>query len=123
MLLQDNAATWWMSIRRDGTEPKRWIDFKQQITQQFKNIDSNRRARDRLEGLKQTTSVRNFIKFFEDLIYEIEDIGHSEQYWKFRHGLNDSIKRELDKMPTQPSTLEELKTMAQRIDDINFYAD
>jgi hypothetical protein len=26
-------------------------------------------------------------------------------------------------MPTQPSTLEELKTMAQRIDDINFYAD
>jgi hypothetical protein len=83
MLLQDNAATWWMSIRRDGTEPKRWIDFKQQITQQFKNIDSNRRARDRLEGLKQTTSVRNFIKFFEDLIYEIEDIGHSEQYWKF----------------------------------------
>ena len=123
MLLQDNAATWWMALRCKGTAPTNWNDFKNHITYQFKNVDSNRRARDQIEECRQTTSVRNYKKAFEDLFYQIEDMGDMELYYKFQKGLKKEIRAELDKLPHPPATYEDLHIHAQRINDLTFYVD
>jgi hypothetical protein len=81
-------------------------------------VNSEKRARDRLAALRQTTSVRRYIQEFTDLCLGIPDLHASEQFHRFVQGLKANIRREVELQ--DPMTFEEATRIAERVDAISF---
>ena len=86
-----------MGVNRQEIESKTWWDFKFQLAQEFKVIDEERIARDRLAKLRQLTSVQEYIKEFRILKMKISDLSEAEEFDKFRRGLKTEILNEMDR--------------------------
>jgi hypothetical protein len=119
MLLEGYALTWWMAKVRTGSQARRWIDFKDDITAQFQTIDVSRKAREKLHYLKQYTSVQQYIAEFSELVYQIPTMNLIEQYHHFRIGLKPEIRNEMDRQRIAES-LQAIQTAALRYDDMFF---
>ena len=72
-----------------------------------------------MEHLKQTSSVQNYIADFTNLSYQITDISEEEAFHKFRSGLKQGIRLEIDKREIT-SNLKFLQTQALRYNELTF---
>lgn len=100
-------------------DPRTDIDaFARFMRERFFPSDYIKRIRDRLDGLKQVTSVKDYVDKFEALLLQIpsEDYHDADMMHKFLRKLKPEIKKLV--MVSGPNTLNEAYQQAERIDDI-----
>ena len=101
-----------------------WAQFEELIIKQFQKFDESLRARDRLQALKQSRSVTDYIGEFNALIYQIQDLAESEAFYQFKKGLKTSVLVKMDELNIQiedDNALQRLQEAAQRYDTVTFY--
>ena len=107
-LLQGHAAQWFrlQCLRTSDSQPYRtWAEMEAALEKQFKPVNLEKRARDRLAELRQQTSVRRYLEQFTTLCLEIPDLHPTEQFHRFIHGLKPHVRRELELQ--DPKTFDE----------------
>src|SRR3954452_17514316 len=81
---------------RPPTPLPNWVEFQEQLTQQFRPINANKIARDKLACLRQTGSVRAYNQIFMSTILEIPHIDEYEKFDRYVRGLKDRIRQEIE---------------------------
>jgi hypothetical protein len=120
-LFQGHASQWYrlQCLRSTTGEPyDTWDDLQQALEKQFTPVNSEKRARDRLATLRQTTSVRRYIQDFTNTCLEIPDLHPTEQYHRFVQGLKSDVRRELELHDLKD--FDEAARIAERFDSISF---
>jgi hypothetical protein len=120
-LFQDHAAQWYrlQCLRAPDGEPyDSWDDLQDALEKQFMPVNFEKRARDQLAALKQTTSVRRYVQEFTNLCLNVPDLHPSEQFHRFVQGLKANVRREVELQ--DPLTFEEATRIAERVDSISF---
>ena len=92
MYLTGNAKLWWRTRSSDDAAAdrpkiKRWEILKKELKDQFLPINSAWMARESLKKLKQTGSVRDYVKDFSSLILDIKDVSEVDKLFNFMFGL------------------------------------
>ena len=85
------AASWWFTLVLEEKVPPKWEAFKLCIETEFVPKDSIVRARDRLNKIKQTTSVAIYLADFRNIVIDIPGISESEKLARFIEGLKPHI--------------------------------
>ncbi|MGN6618759.1 MAG: hypothetical protein ACTHJ5_16415, partial [Ilyomonas sp.] len=123
--LQGPAATWWRAHVLQAATPNSgvhlittWQEFSDRIIAQFKPVNSETVARDRLFALKQLRSVISYVYEFNLLCLDIPNISESEKLDKFVRGLKSHVQRAV--LIEDPLTVNEAMAVAQRIDSIYY---
>ncbi|EUC54758.1 retrotransposon gag protein, partial [Rhizoctonia solani AG-3 Rhs1AP] len=92
-----------------------FVEFGQEFTKHFQDPNAKRMAARKLNELNQATDVESYITDFENLAAELE--WNEEAYQAaFEKGLHWKVKELLSQVYPAPSTFEEIKTHARRID-------
>jgi hypothetical protein len=126
--LKGSAWDWFEPYARErNTKPKaEWSDrtmsvlasyktLSKAMTQVFGDIDERKTAARKLQQLRQTSSVREYITEFQKITANLEwDEEALED--KFLEGLKPNIREALIFFTTDPDSLEELFERAQKID-------
>lgn len=103
--LRDAAQLWWRRKHGDmgkGINPIRtWEEFKKELKRQFCPTNAEKEARGRLRRLKQTGSIRDYVKEFTTLSLEIEDMSEKDSLFYFMDGLKDWARVELERRNVQ----------------------
>ncbi|KAJ4717218.1 Retrotransposon protein, putative, Ty3-gypsy subclass [Melia azedarach] len=103
--LTDVAMLWWR--RRYGDIGKgtctidTFDDFKRELKRQFYPENAEDEARGRLRRLKQSGSVRDYVKEFTSLVLEIPDMSDKDSLFFFMDGLQGWVKTELRRRGVQ----------------------
>lgn len=121
--LRHAAATWWRAHIegvKKGRFPKcsDWTEFSNSLKLQFKPVNFQKIARDKLFNLRQTKSVVHYIYEFHALCLDIDDISDGEKLDKFKRGLKWDVQQEVELK--DPKSLDEAMQIAQRIDSIQW---
>jgi dUTP pyrophosphatase len=116
--LEGSAATWWRLLVEANAAPRRWTDFYNAVFHQFKAPNAIYSARNRLDALKQTTSVTAYNEAFNRTIMEIPDIAAAEMLDRYVRGLKTEIRKEVTLRA--PRTFFEAMNVAARVDAILF---
>jgi hypothetical protein len=131
--LEGKAWYWFEPIMREkNTKPKsEWSErtrrilssfgeMRKAMRQVFGDIDERTAAAQKLQNLRQTRSVREYITEFQTISSSLE-WDEEALMDKFKGGLKPNILSLLIYFPTEPEDLEELFERAQKIDreDIN----
>lgn len=123
--LRGPAATWWhshvLTAANSGGQIRRinvWAEFRQEIYGQFKPVNAEKIARDRLYHLRQHKSVLDYIYQFNLCCLDIPGITEAEKLDKFKRGLKPQVQRDIE--IEDPQTLDEAMIKAQRLDSIYF---
>ena len=119
LLLMGNAKIWWMRAKYLKVIPADWSRFIEMLTHQFAPIDGNRKAREKLNHLRQTKSVQDYIADFTNLMYQIDDMGEADAFHKFMDGLKPHIQVEMKKREITAG-LGYLQTQALHFDELTF---
>ena len=90
-----------------------WNQFKELITKQFQKFDESLRARDKLQALKQTRSVTDYIGEFNALVYQIQDLADSEAFYQFKKGLKTSVLVKMDELNIQFEDVDALRRLQE----------
>ncbi|KAK1430025.1 hypothetical protein QVD17_12474 [Tagetes erecta] len=105
MYLKDTAALWWrrrsMDIERGTCTIKTWAEFVQELKRQFYPVNAEHEARSRLRKLKQTGTIKAYVKEFTTLILEIPDLSDKDSLFYFLDGLQPWAKIELERRNVQ----------------------
>ncbi|TXG63962.1 hypothetical protein EZV62_010956 [Acer yangbiense] len=97
--LQESAQLWWRRKHSDTVHPIRlWDDFKRKLKKQFSPTNAEKEARGRL---KQSRSIRDYVKEFTTLTLEIEDMSDKDSLFLFMNGLKDWARVELERRNVQ----------------------
>ncbi|TXG69042.1 hypothetical protein EZV62_003977 [Acer yangbiense] len=103
--LRDAAQLWWRRKHGDtgkGINPiHTWEDFKKELKRQLCPTNAEKEARGRLRRLKQTGSIRDYVKEFTTLSLEIEDMSEKDSLFYFMDGLKDWARVELERRNVQ----------------------
>ena len=105
LYLTDTARLWWR--RREGDIEKgictisTFNDFKRELKRQFYPENAEDEARARLRRIKQTGTIRDYIKDFTDLIVEIPKMSDKDSLFNFMDGLQSWVKTELRRRGVQ----------------------
>ena len=126
--LKGKAWDWFEPFMRErGEKPKiEWSDrttrvlgsyreMRKAMGQVFGDIDERKTAARKLQKLRQTHSVRNYITEFQTITANL-DWDNEALADKFQEGLTPNIRSALIYFPTEPVNLEELFERAQKID-------
>ena len=126
--LKDSAWNWFEPFLRERNEnpEDEWSDrttkvlkdfkeLKKAMEQVFGDIDERKTAATKLQKLRQTTSVRQYITEFQTITANLEwdEEALSD---KFEEGLKPEVRSALIYYPRKPKDLEELFERAQRVD-------
>src|SRR5467141_3291956 len=102
-----------------STRPTRILgsykELKKAMGQVFGAIDERKHAAEKLQRLRQTTSVTEYITEFQVITSSL-DWDEEALEDKFLEGLKQEVRKALVYYPTEPQNLEELFERAQRID-------
>ncbi|XP_075077859.1 uncharacterized protein LOC142164236 [Nicotiana tabacum] len=119
MYLTDTAMLWW---RRKKSEMERgtcsinnWEQFKFELKRQFYPQNIVNEARRYLRELKQTTSIREYVKQFTKLILQIPNMTSDDLLFYFMDGLQNWAKQELHRR--QVKDVDEAITVAESLND------
>lgn len=115
------AAIWWRSrVRQHGPTGGvgSWEGFVEALTTQFKPINGEKLARDKLARIIQARSVQDYASRFRTLCLQIDGITESEMLDRFVRGLKPHVQREVELR--DPTTLDEAVRIAERVDAIDF---
>ena len=107
------AANWWYTIVHEGKVPPTWEAFKLLVETEFVPQDSVIRARDRLNKLRQRTSVAAYLAEFRNVVIDIPDMS-GEKLARFSEGLKPHILLEVRK--ENPMRLDAAATIALSVD-------
>src|SRR3954451_8787393 len=100
-LLRGDAATWWrmryttLVSTTPITPLPTWPEFQQQLIAQFKPVNFEKIARDKLARLRQTSSVRAYNSIFMSTVLEINNISEYEKLDRYTRGLKDRVRQEV----------------------------
>lgn len=119
-LLEGAAQTWWrFACEQAGArmhELMVWGTFESLLVGRFRTVNATRHARDKLASLRQTGSVHEYVRQFQELVMQIPGIDHAEQLDRFVRGLKTQTRREV--IMREPLTLDEAVRMADRYDSL-----
>lgn len=121
-LFVDNAMNWWR-LRRIAEEEgtletiESWHVFREELIIQFKPINAEKTARDKLAALKQLTSVSDYVNNFRRIMLDIPNYGDNNKLDTFTRGLKYEIRKEIE--TREPLTFEKAAGLAERLDSIN----
>ena len=122
--LREAAQSWWLTIPKEVVNPDgsrryiSWQDFCMAITSHFNPVGSEVAARTRLWNVRQTRSVRDYIREFQEVMVDITDATDAELKDRFTHNLKDHIRREV--MQAMPRNLAETFRIAELHDQISW---
>ncbi|KAL4368415.1 hypothetical protein GQ457_05G001620 [Hibiscus cannabinus] len=123
LYLTDTAMLWWRRRRNDiekGTcTISTFDDFKRELKRQFYPENAEDEARARLRRLKQSGSIRDYIKDFTNLVLEIPDLFDKDSLFYFMDGLQSWAKIELKRRGVQ--NLADAIAVAESLVDYSSY--
>lgn len=114
-LLKGTAANWWYMLVQSGQAPGTWEEFCGAVRNEFVPQDSVRRARDRLRGLVQKTSVSTYLSMFRNIVIAIPGMSEDEKLDRFCAGLKPQVRLEV--LKGNPETLNDASTIALNVDN------
>ena len=86
MYLTGDAKLWWRTRSEDDVRPKiqTWEMLKRELKEQFLLGNTSWVARESLKRLRQTGSVRDYVKEFSSLMLDIKNISEEdvERIWE-----------------------------------------
>ncbi|XP_075107122.1 uncharacterized protein LOC142180096 [Nicotiana tabacum] len=117
MYLQGDAKLWWRvkfeAIRAGEDTLETWGDLKAAIRLEFfpKNVKYN--AQRKLWELRQTKSVRYYVREFSALMLNIRDMGDKDKLFIFLEGLKPYALMELQRqrVDTLPKAIQEAECL------------
>jgi hypothetical protein len=125
--LQGNAITWWRAqvvllLRESNNFGQAdqiisWSECKRKLIAQFKPVNAEKIARDKLRNLVQTSSVLKYINLFNTLCLDIPNLVEEDRLDKFLNGLKPDVQKEVER--EEPKFLSDAMRIAQRIDQVN----
>lgn len=88
-LLRGQAATWWQHVEKDlhTPLPQDWEQFKAAFRKEFKPANSSQLARQRLQNLQQSASIREYITEFRDIMLDLPEMPDEDATHQFVRGL------------------------------------
>nr|XP_009779696.1 PREDICTED: uncharacterized protein LOC104228850 [Nicotiana sylvestris] len=101
MYLQGDAKLWWRvkyeAIKAGEDALETWAELKAAIRLQFfpENVEYN--SRRKLRELRQTKSVRDYVREFSALMLSIRDMGDKDKLFTFLEGLKPYARMELQR--------------------------
>ena len=112
MYFSGNAKLWWWTRSSDDAavgRPKieRWEILKKELKNQFLPTNTTWMARESLQKLKQTGSIRDYVKELSSLFLEIKDMSEVDKLFNFMSRLQGWAQTELRRQGVQdlPSTM------------------
>ena len=112
MYLTGDVKLWWRTRTSDDAaagRPKieRWEILKKELKDRFLPANTMWMAREYLKKLKQTGSVRDYVKELSTLILDIKDMSEVDKLFNFMSGLQGWAETELRRQGVQdlPSTM------------------
>ncbi|KAL5835879.1 hypothetical protein ACOSQ3_015431 [Xanthoceras sorbifolium] len=105
LYLVDTATLWWrrrhVDIQRGTCTIDSWDDFKKELKKQSYPEDAVYLARKNLKKLKQTGSIRNYVKEFSSLMLEVPNMSDDELLFNFMDNLQPWAEVELRRRNVQ----------------------
>ena len=101
-----------------NTLPTTYKALKRELKTQFGFIDEERRARDRLREVKQTKTVINYVKEFEDITLHLPQATDDELKHAFTYGLKPHIRSQV--LMSTPADLNAAMTKALAYEDVRY---
>ena len=106
LCLKGEASEWLMGLtRKRGEEPfANWSDFESGIKKRFEPANLQTRLQLQLHEIKQTATLEEYIRRFQNLVMQVDDLPELTKVTHFMCGLKTDLRRELRKQG--PQTLE-----------------
>ena len=105
LYLKDTATLWWRrrhgDIERGTCTIDTWDSFKRELKKQFYPENAAFLARRNLKRLKQTGSIRDYVKAFSTLMLDIQDMTEVDLLFNFMDGLQGWAAQELQRRGVQ----------------------
>ncbi|KAL5808962.1 hypothetical protein ACOSQ3_029653 [Xanthoceras sorbifolium] len=105
LYLADTATLWWRrrhaDIQKGTCTIDSWDDFKKELKKQFYPEDAAYLARKNLKKLKQTGSIRDYVKEFSSLMLEVPNMSDDELLFNFMDNLQPWAEVELRRCNVQ----------------------
>lgn len=121
MHLTDDAKLWWRTkhgdIEAGRIKIDTWEEFKKELKDQFYPENTDFVARRRLMDIKQTGSIRDYVREFSACMLDIKDMTEKDRMYKFIFGLKDWAQREL--LRQKLDTLSSAVSAAERLMDFS----
>lgn len=117
-LMKCTAVQWWYMLVQSGQAPGNWEEFLAKVRLQFIPRDSVERARDKLRGLHQKSSVLSYLNEFRNTMKMIPGISEDEKLDEFVSGLKRYIHLKVRK--SRPADFESAAQIALTIDSALF---
>ena len=98
-LLRGSALTWYRSARSETAEELRvttWAHFLRELRANFCPLNTTKLARDKLVTIRQTSSVREYIREFRTVLLDIPKMAEDEKLDRFVRGLKPHVRREVE---------------------------
>ena len=122
MYLTGDAKLWWRTKYNDIQEKRciinSWQDLKKELKAQFLPENVDYIARRNLRELKQTGTIRDYVKAFSALMLDIRDMSEKDKLFYFLEGLKPWARMELHRQ--RVLDLATAQSAAERLTDYTF---
>jgi hypothetical protein len=119
---KDNAALWWQSwvnaqfIVHGQPAQANWDEFAAAVRGQFKPVNADRIARERLANLRQTTSVAAYTHTFRTILLDLPNMNEADRLFAYIRGLKKEVAALVQ--VSNPITVAAAATTAENIDAV-----
>ena len=115
-MLNGSASQWWRYVVESNEPIATWTEFRSELINQFKGIDSQKDASNRLVYCQQRHSVTGYFKEFTMLTLSIPGMTEEEKLDRFVRGLRPHLQREV--LLREPHTLQEACHIAYKLETV-----
>jgi hypothetical protein len=114
------AITWWRILEASAAVPTTWTAFQAAFLEAFQTVDAEHVARNRMESLRQRTSVMDYANAFSGLLLEVPDMHPADAVYRFVRGLKPQVRLHVELH--RPSTVNDAIRLAQAADSALYLA-
>ena len=116
--LVGDATLWWRTLRKSKEAPKSWSRFKAAFRERFLPLNVYKTNRDRLQELKQLSSVAKYNTAFQAAYVECTDVSEAEARARYIDGLKGKTRAYVTL--AEPKTIRTAMKIAEKYDDAIF---
>ena len=117
--LTGTALKWWRLSAAVHTQPgATYLAFTQALSTAFAAPNAQQKAREKLDALRQSTSVAAYSAKFRDLLLEVPNMQPAESLHRYVTGLKPGVKQHV--LIANPATVDEAMALADRVDQASF---
>ena len=113
-----DATMWWRILRQQNEDPRDWKTFQKAIRDRFLPLNSYKVTRNKLERLRQSTSVTQYNSAFQAAFVECTDVSQAEALRRYIVGLKADTSDHVDLL--NPKTLRQAMQIAEDYDNHKF---